>query len=144
MSQSVFAVDYGCYSDKGTDSIWSTRAAAEARIEAMKAERHYGSENAHVVEWYLNNVPPDTRPLWYVRFDRDGTIYCEAHLEAIRGPLSSAVWVKHDHRYQTFGNGILYVYAKTADLAVKIATDRRAETLAQVHSPEVEWAEVKP
>ena len=146
-NQSVFLVLSGCYSNTSTDSIWSTREKAEARVAEMGAPasedrtHHRTYDEPRLQEWYLDNVPPDVRPLWLVHFRADAV---EVHPQdkTLSCLTASNVFVGLGHKYQQRGNARIYVHADTAETAIKVASDRRAAVLAQAYPPDADWAGV--
>lgn len=138
----VFVVVDGFYSDKGTDSIWSTEELAKKRIAEMLApppndgKYHYTPEDPRIEEYNLDGVPEDSRPLWCVVFDgRDG-VSVKYIPPPYHYPMSGGnVFMQPDHKYQMFGNATLYIHAENGDAAIKIASERRAAAMARPWDP---------
>lgn len=133
----IFIVTSGCYSDYGIDAVCSTRAGAEAFVEAAKLTGGYRAADTRIEVWPIDDLshreegqkkikvvlsengdtdtvtemPPDARLDWY-RWSRSAGGPRFPHLGPQKVTFGATVW------------------ARDTDHAIKMARDARAASVA--------------
>lgn len=117
MSQrQVFLVTEGRY-ERSVLSVWSTQALADAELERVSEGN---PDECRVEPFWLDRPEPDDVPRWQVTFFTETS-------RVVRdddGPVG-------EDRLDDRGRGPQYVQAPDAETALKIASEKRAEWLAQ-------------
>ena len=128
MSAKIYLVSRGCYSDYSILSVWSTRALADAEVERVDQERGLYDPIAEVEEFWLDGGAVEPLSQWSVRVRRDGDVIVEPAEKS--GRVGYCLTVIDDPLLTDI---ILYgcVLAESEEHAVKIASEKRAEYLAQ-------------
>lgn len=121
MSEIVFVVTAGSYSDYRVCGIYSTREKAERAKDVFNADND-------IEEWTLDEMPecPPGLVAWRVHIQKDGA----AKASRTEAPVH-AHWMELVP-YSTSGNGgcTTEMYAADEKHAIKIANERRIQALA--------------
>ena len=125
--QAICLVWIGSYSDKAVEAVFSTRERADEYVGLIRNPDDDDYEEQPWVEEMALDLPRlrDDESIWVIKLDRDGNGVVED--ECPRDHLEPPPW-----QYGSGSDGDTYwrVAAATADLAVKIAGDRRRGYLA--------------
>lgn len=138
----VYVVTTGNYSDYGIEGIFSTEEKANEFMEALEDERDWNA----IAEWDMDDAAgtkiKDGHSPWRVLILRDGTVE-EAKIgnELDRYGIreSSEVWKRSKLPLWTRENPDIQdclnvkCLAKSAEHAIKIASEKRAQFIASGH-----------
>ena len=123
----IYVITQGCYSDYAIQSIWTTRAKAEAELKRAAGG---GYDDPSIEEWYLDTADPEEvtpHDIWSITMDAAGNVTRSYPYPRVGLVVSEKTEVVR------YGQGMIRVQckAKSVKRAIKIAADIRAMWLAQ-------------
>lgn len=137
MSETVFVIEQGSYSDYRVVGVYTTREAADMVCAAINAEETW--EKAEVAEWPLNPAAGELnagRSMHRVVMRRDGTVE-ECRKQDITAYNISGSWSiwRRSTAPAYRGRGIqdaltAMVWADDSQHAIKIVNERRGQMIA--------------
>ena len=118
----VYVVTTGTYSDYHIITATIDKSVAEA------VAKKFDDEYSHTYIEEYENAEVLLKPCWFVLFEKDGSV------RSIKNASSSCYSYENINQCEmTNATGDVYVHvsADTAEAAIKIAAERRAEFLAE-------------
>ena len=130
MAKQIFAVTSGSYSDYRVNALFSTRAKAQAFIDAVK-DSDINSIEAYDLDPPVADLMGRGYVPWHVRMKRNGDVLStssEASVYRVESANRTEVnlWGAVNEA-QTL---VVVCWAKSSDAAIKIANEKRAELIA--------------